>query len=236
MSAVPIPGTPSAPTDLAVPDYMTDFSAATQPMVIDTSRAPVVPDPAGVYAPAPFTPTTASIKLEPIRFWLPGPFFTYREKRKEKTGRCPVPKGRGKVARIVPGKGFATVTESPRTRAAEKALVEALAPFAPPKAWDCPVRLDADFVFTPPTSGPAWRIEASLANQVYVTADTLGDRDNLHKLLADAMEKAGFFVRDSQIVEGDVRKRFGPEPGYRVAITPLRFPGSFVEWKSWPGE
>lgn len=165
-----------------------------------------------------------------MEFWLPGPFFEWREKRKTKHGRCPVPKGRGKVARVVPGKGFATVTESPKTRAAEIALVTELEPLAPPFPYGA-VRMDVDFVFVPPLK-PKWAYEAALAGFIHVTGDHLGDRDNLHKLLADAMEKAGFWEHDSRIVEGEVRKRWGEEPGYRVKLTALREVTSFEEWKA----
>lgn len=198
-----------------------------------TPRVPDPPVAPASYVPAPFAPAPLA-EVDVIQFWLPGPFFVYREKRAEKTGRCPVPKGRGKVARIVPGKGFATITEHPATKAAEKALVAALLPWAPPRPWEGPVRLDVDFVFTPPSGGPRWKLEACLANAIGVTGDHLGDRDNLHKLLADAMEKAGFFSHDSRITEGEVRKRWGTEPGYRVKLTRIREPKSYAEWKEWP--
>lgn len=193
---------------------------------------PSVPDPTAAATPPP-----EFVRPEPgttVSFWLPGPFFTYREKRQEKTGRCPAPKGRGKVARQVPGKGFATVTDSPATKAAEAALVDALymLPMRPRVPWEGPIRMDVDFVFTPPTSGPAWRLEACLANAIGVTSNGLGDRDNLHKLLADAMEKAHWYTQDSRLTEGDVRKRYGPEPGYKVKLTAIREVQSFAEWKA----
>jgi len=223
-------------SDIAMEGFGPSMSPQAPPMVPDpvliVGKTPTVNG--RVYAPEAFSAHTAPAVSDGavIEFWLPGPFFNYREKRKDKVGRLPSPKGRGKVARIVPGKGFATVTDAPSTVAAEKALVDALTPLAPPAAWACPVRLDVDFVFTPPTSGPAWMEEACLANAVHVTSDSLGDRDNLHKMLGDAMEKAGFYVRDSAIVEGDVRKLYGPEPGYRVKMTALHDVSSFSEWKA----
>jgi len=192
-------------------------------------RPPRLADP----TPEPLAaPTSLQMSARPpvLEFWLPGPFFSWREKRKEHQGRCPVPKGRGKVARIVPGKGFATVTESPKTRAAEIALITALEPLAPPAPYEA-CRLDIDFVFVPP-SKPLWLYEASLAGYTHVTGDHLGDRDNLHKLLGDALEKALFVTKDSRIVEGDVRKRWGVEPGYQIRFTALREVTSFAEWKA----
>lgn len=177
--------------------------------------------------------------LQAIEFFLPGPFFTYRERKPgdERTetyeGRCPIPKNR-KKARTVPGKGFATVTDAPPIKAAERALVMALRPLAPPQPLIGPLKMDVAFVFVPPAK-PKWRREAALLGCVHVAGVTHGDRDNLHKLLADAMEKAGFYVNDSQLVGGDVGKAYGEVPGYRVHMVQLREPTSANDWKRWQG-
>jgi Holliday junction resolvase RusA-like endonuclease len=133
---------------------------------------------------------------------------------------------------VVPGKGFATITENPATRAAEKALVEELLPLAPPVAWEGAIRMDVTFVFVPPLK-PRWQYEAAVAGFIHPTGDNLGDRDNLHKLLADAMEKAGFYVKDSRLVKGLVEKAYGDEPGYRVRMELIPEPKTFEEWKTW---
>jgi Holliday junction resolvase RusA-like endonuclease len=41
------------------------------------------------------------------------------------------------------------------------------------------------------------------------------------KLLEDALQAAGFYVNDAQIVGGEVAKRYGDPPGYRIQLTPV---------------
>lgn len=186
-------------------------------------------------------PPPAPPRNDVLEFWLPGPFYnwiTYAKKggkrrRVEHIGRHPTPKGNRKVARIVPGKGFATVVTDPATREAELALIAALAPFAPHEPWIGALRADFTFVFVPPEK-PHWRREACLAGAINPTGATLGDRDNLHKMLADALETAGFYENDARIFDGAVTKTYGLEPGYRVRLQKVHEPESAAEWKAWP--
>ena len=124
------------------------------------------------------------------------------------------------------------MSDAPNIKAAELALIEALRPLAPQEPWDCAIRMDVTFVFVPPAK-PRWRYEAAIAGAIQVTSATLGDRDNLHKLLADAMEKAGFYTNDARLAKGPVDKAYGVEPGYRVRLERIREPKTAAEWKTW---
>ncbi len=168
-------------------------------------------------------------KPKPMHFWLPGPRYTWREAGKEHTAWLPTPKGNHMAARATGD--FAQMYVRPRFKAADKALVSALLPLAPEIPFEA-VRMDVAFVFVPPLK-PAWFHEAALAGFVQCdrTGRSYGDRDNLHKLLADSMERAGFFANDATITQGDVRKEWGLERGYRIKLTPLHSV-TRAEWKA----
>lgn len=173
--------------------------------------------------------------IEPLEFFLHGPEFSYRKKNpntkkmETKHGQHPIPKSNAKSAVQRPGSKFPVVIEDPRTKAASKALISALEPLGPRYPFGA-VRLDVDFVFVPLKS-PKWRHEAALAGFIECDQHNYGDRDNLHKMLADAMQAAGFFADDCQVTRGEVAKVYGPHRGFRIKLTPLRSVASFEEWK-----
>ena len=169
-----------------------------------------------------------------ISFFLPGPFFSYRERRDNKMqtieSRLPVPKNK-KQARIVHSKGMAVIYDPPKTKNATKALVAALEPYAPPEPWNGSVFLDVGFVFVPPVAWPKWKQEAARNGMIRPNTQSVGDRDNLHKLLADALETAGFFINDAQLVDGKVYKEYGAVPGYEIFMWQEWEPKTNAEWK-----
>lgn len=83
--------------------------------------------------------------------------------------------------------------------------------------WAGPVALDVDFVFQVPASWPKWKRQAALEGRLWPSSERYGDRDNLEKLLGDAL-KGVLFADDSRIVDGRVRKVFGEESGYRLRV------------------
>lgn len=96
-------------------------------------------------------------------------------------------------------------------------------PHAPATPFDCPLRVDLEFVFAIPISWPQWKREWALQRVrtgklvPYLTSD----RENLMKAVFDALE-GPFWVNDRIVVTGPVTKRYGVEPGVWVTIVPLR--------------
>ena len=93
--------------------------------------------------------------------------------------------------------------------------------YAPAEPIEGPVRLDVSFVFAPSKSWKESRKADALEGLEAPISSRWGDRGNLLKLLEDALEKAGFFRDDAQIVEGDVRKVFGQQSCYRIRVQGL---------------
>lgn len=185
------------------------------------------------------------------RVWILGPKFRWRESVKlpngrrhtvTRTGQHPAPKGNTKIARVIerPGRRpLAIMHPHPRTEAAEEALVRALLvhPRRPGRPLSGPLRLDVEAVLAVPTGYYAWKREAALAGAIPPLAKAGkvgGDRGNYLKLVEDALERAGWIAGDELVVEGEVSKRFGPEPGYMIDIARLPAPPeSAREWRAW---
>jgi Holliday junction resolvase RusA-like endonuclease len=71
-----------------------------------------------------------------------------------------------------------------------------------------PVRVSMVFTFEPP---------ASDRGRIGQPHDQKPDKDNLEKLVLDAMERAGVFRNDSQVAQGPVEKWWGERAGRRSA-------------------
>ena len=103
----------------------------------------------------------------------------------------------------------------------QAALALLASPSAPRVPWPGPVELDVAFTFAPPPSWPKWKQAAALEGRIWPASANVGDRDNLEKMLGDAL-KGLMFRDDCQVVGGQVSKVYGPEDGYRVAIRFLK--------------
>ena len=152
--------------------------------------------------------------------------------------RRPAVQGNSSVIRKNRKTGKRFVGKSERTRSAQAEVALLASPHLPRVAFakaDFAIRLDVVFVFEPPPSWDEWKRLEALDGRYYPTEEHLGDRDNLHKLLADALEKAGFFESDSQLVDGVVAKRYGPHEGYAIQITALPQSKARMSYR-YPGE
>lgn len=126
------------------------------------------------------------------------------------------PTTKGNHKQIVRGRGGRPMLiGSTAARAAEAELVALLRPSAPAEPWDCPVAVD---------------VEALLPAPRRLRGDSGGypvgrpDRGNLLKCVEDALQKAGYFRDDAQIVDGRVAKRYvdiDELPGYRITVREL---------------
>lgn len=164
-----------------------------------------------------------------IELFLPAPTFTWREKRKTRTARHPIGKGNREKIQTA-GKRCPKcrrgekmwIAPIDRVVAAQAALARALFdhPLRPPEPLGTVV-LDCTFVFEPTASWPEWRKAQALENVERPEGSNIADRDQLHKMLADALEDAEWIDNDRTIVEGDVSKVFGPEAGFRLRLRPL---------------
>ena len=159
--------------------------------------------------------------MTPIEFFLPGPTFSWREKKKKRTGQHPAVKGNSMALFRVNGQP--RISPSGRTRAAQAALVKALleVPERPLVPWAADIRLDVLFVLGVPASWPRWKREAALDGAIRPTATGRGDRGNYLKMFEDGLEGAGFLADDGQICAGEVGKAYGPLPGFRIRLEAL---------------
>jgi Holliday junction resolvase RusA-like endonuclease len=117
------------------------------------------------------------------------------------------------------GSGPTRVASNPRDKAAELRLVVLAAVYRPLRPMQGPLRLSVTFVLPIPPSWPARKRAEALAGVLQPIGRP--DRGNMLKLVEDALQAAGFYADDSQIVGGEVAKRYGDPPGYRIQITPV---------------
>lgn len=93
---------------------------------------------------------------------------------------------------------------------------------APAKPFDCPLRVDVEFVYAMPKSWPKWKREWALGRikVSHFLPNTTSDRENLMKPFFDALE-GPFWVNDRLVATGLVSTSYGLEPGIQVTIVPL---------------
>lgn len=113
----------------------------------------------------------------------------------------------------------AFVASKPEDEDAERGLVAALRPLAPPAPWADPVCLDVTFHYAPPASFTSSQRQMAMAALIFPTstAHHHHDRGNALKLIEDALKAAGFYADDSLVVDGRVSKLFGVA-GYTVSL------------------
>lgn len=174
---------------------------------------------------------------KPIVFFLPMPTFTWREKKTKAEGRCAVrcpkrghctvtrtggskPETKGNRKKVITIAGHSSIVESPRAIAAEAAVCKALRAHSqrPAEPMQNDVVFDVVFVFAVPKGWPKWKREAARLCEVRPTSTMDGDRDNLHKLIADALAGAGYYADDARISDGRVAKAYGPTAGYQIGL------------------
>jgi Holliday junction resolvase RusA-like endonuclease len=117
------------------------------------------------------------------------------------------------------GSGPTRVASNPKDKAAELRLVAMARTYRPLRPLEGPLRLSVAFVLPIPPSWSGRKRAEALAGVLQPTGRP--DRGNLLKLLEDALQAAGFYVNDAQIVGGEVAKRYGDPPGYRIQLTPV---------------
>lgn len=136
---------------------------------------------------------------------------------------------KGNSKQIFKRGGRVFVASKPEDKAKEVTLTNLLLGHRPGAPLTGPLSLDVTFVFPLLKSFPAWKREAALAG--YVLPDKRPDRGNCLKLLEDAMEKAGFYNDDAQIVGGRVEKTYGEVAGYHIRLSQLEHVSTAAEWK-----
>ena len=133
------------------------------------------------------------------------------------------PKQKGNSKRILhvgrPGARRTIIASSARDKAAELQLAALAVVYRPLRPLEGPVRLSVTFVLPIPPSWPARKRAEALAGVLQPIGRP--DRGNMLKLAEDALQAAGFYVDDSQIVGGEVAKRYGDPAGYRITLTPV---------------
>ena len=126
----------------------------------------------------------------------------------------PKPKGR---PRFSMRGGFARAYTPAATEHAEHDVAVLAAQHAPPMPHTGPVVIDLEFVLPVPSSWSKRKQAAALAGHVRPISKP--DRDNLEKLVLDALTRSGRWWRDdSQIVDGRSRKIYGATPCTRVVV------------------
>lgn len=110
-----------------------------------------------------------------------------------------------------------TYTE-PETAVAEEAFQWAARKHRPRNLFTGPLRVDLVFVLPIPSSWPAAEKAAAVTGAKLPVGRP--DRDNLEKLVLDAM-KGMFYVDDSQVCAGETTKIYGVDPRTEVRITPI---------------
>lgn len=117
------------------------------------------------------------------------------------------------------GSGPTRVASNPRDKAAELRLVALARAYRPLRPLQGALRLSVTFVLPIPPSWPARKRAEAQAGVLQPIGRP--DRGNLLKLAEDALQAAGFYADDSQIVGGEVAKRYGDPAGYRITLTPV---------------
>jgi Holliday junction resolvase RusA-like endonuclease len=130
------------------------------------------------------------------------------------------PRAKGRP-RFTTRNGFARAYTPTETVRAEHDVAVLAAAHAPETPHDGAVVIDLTFVLPIPASWPRKRQAAALAGAVQPTSKP--DRDNLEKLILDALTRSGQWWRDdSQIVDGRTRKVYGLVPCTRVVVELLK--------------
>lgn len=105
-------------------------------------------------------------------------------------------------------------TEKVWRAAVKRSLVAAIANRGDPTPlFAGPVRVSMVFTFEPPDSARLGQPHTQKP-----------DKDNLEKLVLDAMEKAGVFRNDSQVAQGPVEKWWGERGGATVLVEQIDAP------------
>jgi len=129
----------------------------------------------------------------------------------------PRPKSNQKVIAKRPD-GSWKVMNDERTRKAENDFASQAGAHAPRTPWECPVRLEIEYVFQIPWSWPDWQKVAALQGEYkHVTRN---DVENCTKLAKDAMQGL-FFKNDAQVCEEHASKSYGMDEETRVLLIPL---------------
>lgn len=133
------------------------------------------------------------------------------------------PRQKGNSKRIIhvgrPGAKRPMLVSKPQDLATEREVAIRAGVYKPLRPLEGPIFLGVTFVLQVPPSWTKRRRAEALAGQVLPTS--VPDRGNLLKLLEDALQAAGFYKSDSQIVDGHVRKEYGAQPGYRIQFEAL---------------
>lgn len=88
---------------------------------------------------------------------------------------------------------------------------------------DGPIRVDLTFYFPRPQ-----RLLKKSSPQGAILHDVKPDRDNLDKVVLDALTKAKFWNDDCQVCGGEIWKYYaaiGARPGVRIVVTPIELGG-----------
>jgi Holliday junction resolvase RusA-like endonuclease len=104
------------------------------------------------------------------------------------------------------------------TVAAEQVFLQLAMPHRPRKPLTGPLRVDLVFVMPIPSSWHPREKAAATNGARWPTGKP--DRDNLEKLVLDALNKV-FYLDDSQVCTGEITKIYGLDPRTEVRITPL---------------
>lgn len=130
----------------------------------------------------------------------------------------PVPKARAIVTDKRNKQGKKITFTPKRTQYAEADFIRQAAIHAPKIPLSGPICLDVTFYMPIPKSWPEWKKEA--AREYKIRPISTPDRDNLLKLVQDAMNKV-FWKDDAQVVEGQTAKYYSDEPGIGVCLEEL---------------
>lgn len=76
-----------------------------------------------------------------------------------------------------------------------------------------------------------WKRAAALVHRIFPKSKRRDDADNLAKLVMDAMQRAGYWEDDGQVVDLHITKRYGVEPGTEVWVWSLPECTSAKAWK-----
>ena len=108
--------------------------------------------------------------------------------------------------------GHAQVYKTPALRALESKYISLLKSFAPTTPWDCPIRLETEWIFRAPKGEYG----------IYKT--TKPDTDNLVKTLKDCLTRCGYWKDDALVASERCDKLLADEDephGIRIIIHDL---------------
>lgn len=130
-------------------------------------------------------------------------------------GRCDItpPKTSHHAKRIVRRGRFSSMADKPELTAARQVWQVALAPFAPLKPLEGPLRLELELTWP-------WRQSDSARKRAAgrIPCDVKPDCDNIAKTIIDVMVLLGFLRADQQVVRLSVAKWIGDRPGLDFAV------------------